>query len=142
MDLIERDIVEEALEETDTPTEEELADFRGKVSEWMKMDDQIRKLEIAIRERKVHQKALSEGIQKFMDRFGYDNLNTNQGKIRHSCRKVKIPVKMTEVKEKLLEYKELTGEELFKKIFESERPTKENKTIRRIIPKVSMNLDL
>lgn len=142
MDLIERDVVEETLDSNESPSEEELADFRGKVSEWMKMDDQIRKLEIAIRERKVHQRALSEGIQTFMDKYGYDNLNTNQGRIRHSCRIVKLPVKMTEVKEKLLEYKELTGEELFKKIFESERPTKENKKIRRIIPKVSMNLDL
>jgi hypothetical protein len=142
MDLIEHDVVEEALDETETPSEEDLADFRAKVSEWMKMDDQIRKLEVAIRERKVHQKALSSGIQKFMDTYGYDNLNTNQGRIRHSVRTVKIPVKLTEVKEKLLEFKHLTGEELFKTIFESDRPTKENKSIRRVIPKISMNLDL
>jgi len=141
MDLIERETT--VTDDNDTPSPEELADFKAQVNEWIKMDDQIKKLSIAIRERKVHLRVLSDKIQKFMLTYGYDNLNTNnQGRILYSCRKVKEPIKITEIKEKLLEKRHLTGEQLFKELFESDRPTKESSTIRRVIPKVSMNIDL
>ena len=141
MDLIERE-EPEVDEDIQTPTEDELKDFRSLVNEWIKMDEQIRKLSIALRERKVHLKALSENMQKFMSRFGYDNLNTNQGRIVNSVRKIKEPIKMMEIKEFLLEKKHLTGEQLFKEIFEKERPVKQSSSIRRVVPKVSMHLDI
>lgn len=141
MDLIERE-EPEVDEDIQTPTEDELKDFRSLVNEWIKMDEQIRKLSIALRERKVHLKALSENMQKFMSRFGYDNLNTNQGRIVNSVRKIKEPIKMMEIKEFLLEKKYLTGEQLFKEIFEKERPVKQSSSIRRVVPKVSMHLDI
>lgn len=141
MDLIERE-QPEVDEDIQTPTEDELKDFRSLVNEWIKMDEQIRKLSIALRERKVHLKALSENMQKFMSRFGYDNLNTNQGRIVNSVRKIKEPIKMLEIKEFLLEKKHLTGEQLFKEIFEKERPVKQSSSIRRVVPKVSMHLDI
>ncbi len=141
MDLIERE-QPEVDEDIQTPTEDELKDFRSLVNEWIKMDEQIRKLSIALRERKVHLKALSENMQKFMSRFGYDNLNTNQGRIVNSVRKIKEPIKMMEIKEFLLEKKHLTGEQLFKEIFEKERPVKQSSSIRRVVPKVSMHLDI
>ena len=141
MDLIERE--QPAVDEDiHTPTEDELKDFRSLVNEWIKMDEQIHKLSIALRERKVHLKALSENMQKFMSRFGYDNLNTNQGRIVNSVRKIKEPIKMLEIKEFLLEKKHLTGEQLFKEIFEKERPVKQSSSIRRVVPKVSMHLDI
>jgi len=135
------DLIEEE-EPALTPSPEELEEFKGRVSEWTKLDDQIRKLSVAIRERKVHQKALSEGITSFMRKFGYDNLNTNQGRIHHSVRKVKTPIKLTEVKEILTQRKELNGEALLREIFEKERPTVEKESIRRVIPKVSMHLEI
>lgn len=141
MDLIEREQPPEE-QETQTPTEDELKDFRSLVNEWIKMDEQIRKLSIALRERKVHLKALSENMQKFMSRYGYDNLNTNQGRILNSVRKVKEPIKLLEIKEFLLEKKHLTGEQLFKELFEKERPVKQTSSIRRVVPKVSMHLDI
>jgi hypothetical protein len=141
MDLIEREQPQEE-EKIQIPTEEELKDFRSLVNEWIKMDEQIRKLSIALRERKVHLKALSENMQRFMSKFGYDNLNTNQGRILNSVRKVKEPIKMIEIKEFLLEKKHFTGEQLFKELFEKERPVKQTNTIRRIVPKVSMHLDI
>ena len=52
------EIVDDTLEER-TPTEEELADFKNKMAEWLKMDEQINKLSIAIRERRKLQNALS-----------------------------------------------------------------------------------
>jgi hypothetical protein len=133
------------LEEThpvEEPTKEELDDFKARVSEWTKLDDQVRKLNIAIRERRVHQKALAEGIQSFMSKYGYDNLNTNQGRIIHNVRKVKTPIKISEIRDILHEKNNLTGEQLLKEIFEKDRPVVEKKSIRRVIPKVSMHLEL
>lgn len=144
MDLIEHEVIKETEEEyPDTPSESDLIDFKAKVSEYLKLDDQVRKLNIAIRERRVHLRALSEKIQDFMNRYEIGTLNTQQGeRIHHKVRQSKIPVKIIDVKELLLEKRHLTGEQLFKELFESERPTKEIKTIRRVIPKVSLNLDI
>ena len=144
MDLIEREVLEESEEEhPDTPSESDLADFKAKVSEYLKLDDQVRKLNIAIRERRVHLRALSEKIQDFMNRYEIGTLNTQHGeRIHHKVRQSKVPIKIMDVKELLLEKRHLTGEQLFKELFESERPTKEVKTIRRVIPKVSLNLDI
>lgn len=124
------------------PTEEELEHFRAQVSEWMKLDDAIRKLSVAVRERKIHQQALATKIQEFMINFKYDNLNTQMGKIRASVRKVKQPLKMTDIREKILALQGLTGEELVAKIFDEERPVTEKRSLRRVMPKVSMSLDI
>jgi len=127
---------------TPQPTDEELNDFKARVTEWTKLDDQVKKLNIAIRERRLHQRALSDGIIKFMSTYGYGNLNTNQGRILHTVRKVKQPLKVNEVKTLILENIKLPGEELVKKIFESERPIVEKQGIRRVVPKVSMHLEI
>lgn len=139
-DLIETESIDDF--ELEAPTDEELFDFKHMVAEWTKMDDQIRKLNIAVRERKVLQKSLGEKIQSFMKTYSYDTLNTKQGKIHHSIRKTKQPIKINDIKEVLKEKAHLTGEELLKEIFEKERPVIEKTSIRRVIPKVSMNLDI
>jgi len=139
-DLIETESIDDY--ELEVPTDEELFDFKNMVAEWTKMDDQIRKLNIAVRERRVLQKALGEKIQSFMKTYSYDTLNTKQGKIHHSVRKTKQPIKINDIKEVLKEKAHLTGEELLKEIFEKERPIIEKTSIRRVIPKVSMNLDI
>jgi len=77
-----------------------------------------------------------------MSSYGYDNLNTAQGRIVHSVRKSKQPIKINEIREIIMQKKTLSGEELFKAIFEKERPTIEKQSIRRIIPKVSMSLEI
>ncbi|QIG60148.1 autolysin [Dishui Lake large algae virus 1] len=145
----ERDYMDELLYEDDEddenvpiPSEEELNLFRQRVAEWTKLDDIIRKLSTAIRERKVHQRAITQKIQDFMKAYGYDNLNTQQGRIQHKVRQVKQPLKLVDVKTKILELQGVSGEELVKKIFEAERPVEEKTSLRRIVPKVSMSLDI
>jgi hypothetical protein len=124
------------------PPPEELSEFKNMVSEWTKIDEQVKKLNIAMRERKIHQSALSTSIMEFMQKYGYDNLNTNQGKIVHNVRKVKQPLKLTEIKELILQNPDLSAEELVHKIFEGERPTSTKQSIVRRVPKVSMHLDI
>lgn len=134
--------VDDIVEDNQPPTEEDMEMFREQVSEWSKLDDQVRKLTIAIRERRIHQRALTNRIQDFMFKHGYDNLNTNAGKIKASVRQVRQPLKLAEIREKILALRNLSGEELVAQIFEGDRPTVEKKSLRRVIPKVSLSLDV
>lgn len=122
------------------PSDEDLDMFKQQVAEWIKLDDQIRKLNIAVRERKVHQRALGSKIQDFMIRNNYDNLNTGQGRIRSKVRTVQQPLRITEVKKRL---EELGHIELVEKVFStSDRATVTKQSLTRVIPKVSLSLDL
>lgn len=122
------------------PSSEELDMFKQQVQQWAKLDDQMRKLSVALRERRVQQKALGSKIQEFMVQYSYDNLNTNTGRIRSTVRQVKQPMKLNEIKEKV---KQIAGTEIADKIFDEEgRPLVERRSLRRIVPKVDMTLDI
>jgi hypothetical protein len=125
--------------EVPPPSEEDLELFKQQVSEWLKIDETIRKLTVALRERKVHQRALAQKVQEFMTRHGYDNLNTQAGRIRASTRTVKQPLRVTDIRAKLLE---LGNEDLVSRIFDGDRPSVQKTSLRRIVPKVSLSLDL
>lgn len=137
--------VEESHDETPPPqaTEDEIADFKHQVSEWMKLDDQIRKLSIAIRERRTHQKAIGSSVQDFMRKHGYDNLNTQQGVIKSSVREARLPLKISEIKTQLfaLENETLLVKDVISKLFEAERPKVVKASLRRVVPKVG-SLDI
>ena len=132
-------IIDNILDNNLEPTEEELDMLKGLVSEWFKLDDQIRKLLTAIKERKVHLKAINGKIEKFMFDYKFKDLNTQHGRIKANERKIKVPVKLSEIKTKILELKDLSGEELLNEIF-NDRPTVIKKNIRRVIPTVNLQI--
>lgn len=127
-------------EEKHEPTEEELDTFKNLVNDWFKYDDQIRKLKIAMKERKNYQRVLNNKIEEFMFNFKYNDLNTQHGRIKTNVKECKVPIKMNDIKTMIIKYNDLSGEELLKRIFESDRQTVVKKNIRRIIPKVSLTL--
>ena len=122
------------------PSEEELESFKNLVNEWFKFDDQIRKLNVAMKERKSHQRVLNNKIEEFMFNFKYNDLNTQHGRIKTNMKECVVPIKMNDIKTKIIQYKELSGEELLKRIFEEDRQTVMKKNIKRIIPKVSLTI--
>lgn len=136
--------IESFLQEPTPPSPEEMEMFKQQVAEWLRIDDTIRKLSVAIRERRVHQRAISQKVQDFMVKHGYDNLNTQAGKIRASTRTVKQPLRISDVRTKILELGEqkLSPEEIIQKIFDAERPSSVKTSLRRVVPKVSLQLDL
>jgi hypothetical protein len=138
--LATEDLITSIVDNKPEPTEEELDTFKNLVNDWFKYDDQIRKLDIAIKERKNYQKALNAKIQEFMFTYQYNDLNTQHGRIKSNVRQVKVPIKVTEIRDKILKFPELSGTELIEKLFNDERPTVVKKNIRRIIPKVSLTL--
>jgi hypothetical protein len=122
------------------PAEEELDSFKNLVNDWFKYDDQIRKLSTAIKERKTYQKALNTKIQDFMFTYNYNDLHTEHGRIKTNIREVKEPVKIADIKEKIIKYKSLSGEELLNQIFNEERKTVVKRETRRIFQEVSLSL--
>jgi len=144
--LYEKESFPEEPKEAIAPKPEELAQFKQQVAEWIKIDDQIRKLSIATRERRTHQRALGKKIQEFMILHKYDNLDLNRHGIIHSnIKQVTQPVKLNEIKTKIEELDSntaLTKEQLKEKFFNAERPTVRKQSLSRKIPKVSMHLDL
>ena len=136
------DIIDDIINnKRNEPTEEELESFKNLVNDWFKYDDQVRKLMIAIKERKNYQRVLNNKIQDFMFQFQYNDLNTQHGRIKSNVKEVKVPIKMSEIKDKILKFNNLSGEELLKQIFsEEDRPVVIKKNIRRIIPKVSLTI--
>lgn len=127
------------------PSEGEIEQFKQQVSEWIKIDDQIRKLSIALRERRTHQKALGKKVQEFMIQHKYSNIDTKHGLIKSNCIDTPVPVKLTEVRTKVDQLDDsvkLSKKEIIEKFFEGERPTVKKQSLLRKVPKVSMHLDL
>ena len=122
------------------PEDDELEDFKVKVSEWFKLDDQIRKLEIAVKERKTMRNKLNDSIKHFMFKYNYDDLNTQHGMIKAKKKEYVVPVKVNDIKSKIIEYSNLSGDELIDKIFNVERQKVEKHTIKRLVPRITMAL--
>lgn len=127
-------------DEKPEPTSEELESFKNLVNDWFKYDDQIRKLNIAMKERKNYQRALNNKIQEFMLKYQYNDLNTQHGRIKANVKEVKLPIKIGDIRELILKHPELSGQELLNQIFSQERPTVIKKHIKRVMPKVSIEL--
>ena len=120
----------------------EISDFKNMTQEWFKLDDQIKKLNIAIKERKKHKNILDKSVKEFMTKFDYEDLNTSFGRLRVKSKETTIPVKIKEIKNSILEYKNLSGEELIDKIFYQDRKKTTKQNIRRVIDTSPLNLQL
>jgi hypothetical protein len=136
-------LIEDIIKTSSEPTAEEMDTFKNLVADWFKYDDAIRKLKIAIRERKTLQQALNNKIEEFMFKYNYNDLNTQNGRLKTNVKNVYKPINIKEVRDIINNNKHLTGEELLAKIFnKEEREMIVKKSIKRIIPKVSMSLDI
>ncbi len=60
--------------------------------------------------------------------------------LRSILKNVKVPIKMTDIKAKIMQYDDSFGVELYKQIFEEDKETVVKQNIKRIIPKVSLTL--
>lgn len=136
-------LIDDIITNKNEPTSEEIETFKVLVGDWFKYDDAIRRLKIAIRERKTLQQALNNKIEDFMFKYNYNDLNTQNGRLKTNIRNVHKPINIKDIREIITTNRHLTGEELLAKIFnKEERPVIVKKTIKRIIPRVSMSLDI
>ena len=127
------DLIDDIISTAKEPTSDEMDTFKNLVADWFKYDDAIRKLKIAIRERKTLQQVLNNKIEDFMFKYNYNDLNTQNGRLKTNVKNVYKPINIKEVREIINNNKHLTGEELLAKIFnKDEREMVVKKTIRRI----------
>lgn len=129
------------------PSEEELEEFKAQLDEWVKLEDQIRKLNVAKRERLLRLKALGGTVQQFMKTFGYEDINRKDdgSHVVYTEREVKQPISLVNVKTRLLslDVSQFTAEKLIEELFKDDtRERVVKKTLKRIIPKVSGTLDI
>ena len=71
-----------ALVVRDAPDASAMEDFRGKVRAWIQLDNEMKKLRVAVRERAAAQKVISAGITSFMCKYSVEDINTRDGVLR------------------------------------------------------------
>lgn len=126
--------LEQAL--VQVPEDISLDEFKHQVKMWMDIDNQIKKMQQHIKEKRNVQKLLSTKILEFMGKYNIEDLNTKEGMLRYKVTQTKPPVKKKMVQQKLLNYFEHdkeAGEKLVKAVFEDtlEKPV-EKVTLRRL----------
>jgi hypothetical protein len=78
-----------------------LDDFKVFVKEWMEQDNQIKKMQIMIKEMKAKKQKMGEIIIAFMCKYDIEDLNTKEGRIRCKQTYVNKPVTKKVVKDRL-----------------------------------------
>lgn len=121
------------VEQVNIPSEEELEQFRGYVKNYIEIDNDIKKLRAAIKDRNSVKKEISTYILAFMSKFNIEDLNTKYGKIRYHITQVKKPLNEKLIKNRLLENYSpgIAPEDLSKKIFDN-RQMSEKHTLKRV----------
>ena len=92
-----------AGEDTDSLDTALLEEFKNQVKAWWEIDTSIKRLQIAVRERKKAQTVLSEAILRFMQENNIEDLNTRDGMLRYKSSYVKAPLSQKAIKQKLIE---------------------------------------
>lgn len=125
------------IQQTPIPTDEELDQFKNYVKNFIDIDNDVKKLKGAIRERNSVKKEISSYIVAFMGKFNIEDLNTKQGKIRYQITHVKKPLTEKTIKTKLLENHtpDISPEDLSKSIFDT-RPTVQRHVLKRMQTKL------
>lgn len=121
------------LQKVNIPTEQELEEFKSYVKNYIDIDNDVKKLKGAIKERNNVKKEISNYIMSFMSKFNIEDLNTKHGKIRYHITRVRRPLNEKAIKNKLIENfdSKLTPEDLADKIF-GEKTTVEKHVLKRI----------
>jgi len=133
--IIDNDIAIDSTSQamTESMNEALLEEFKSHVKDWLELDNQLKRLAAACKERRKKKEDINLKILEFMGRFNIEDLNTKEGVIRYKKSYVKGPLSQKIIKNKL--------EELFKndqdtfekvqKIF-TERGKVEKTTLKRI----------
>ncbi len=91
---------------TESMNEALLEEFKDNVKQWLELDNQLKRLAAASKERRKKKTDINLKILEFMGKFNIEDLNTKDGIIRYRKTYVKEPLSQKTIKTKL--------EELFK----------------------------
>ena len=110
-----------------------LDEFKNQVRMWWQYDTDIKRLQVAIRERRTAQNHITEKVLDFMKRHNIEDLNTKEGVLRYRTAVVKAPLSQKSIKTRLSEFFERDPNAMnyIKKIFE-DREKVEKVSLRRL----------
>mgnify|MGYP001435234617 FL=1 len=120
-------------EMTESMNEALLEEFKSHVKDWLELDNQLKRLAAAAKERRKKKNDINLKILEFMGRFNIEDLNTKEGIIRYRKTYVKEPLSQKTIKTKLEELfkDDLDTFEKVQKIF-TEREKIEKASLRRL----------
>ena len=118
---------------TESMNEALLEEFKSHVKDWLELDNQLKRLAAASKERRKKKNDINLKILEFMGRFNIEDLNTKEGIIRYRKTYVKEPLSQKTIKTKLEELfkDDLDIFEKVQKIF-TERGKIEKTSLRRL----------
>ena len=118
---------------TESMNEALLEEFKSHVKDWLELDNQLKRLAAAAKERRKKKNDINLKILEFMGRFNIEDLNTKEGIIRYRKTYVKEPLSQKTIKTKLEELfkNDLDTFEKVQKIF-TEREKIEKTSLRRL----------
>lgn len=110
-------------EESVTPSDEQIVEFRAHVSKWFQLDSELKNLQNLAKEKRVVKNKLRDVILSFMKMYNIEELRTQNGKLRFETRNVKRAPSKIDMEENMhlaLRDRPELAQELKKKIFAAE----------------------
>lgn len=92
-----------------------LEEFKKNVKNWLKLDNDIKRVQLALKGLKEKKNSINEEILNFMKKFNIEDLNTKDGVIRYKTTYIKEPLSQKTIKNKLQEMFE-NQPEIYEKI--------------------------
>ena len=111
-------------------------DFKEEVKLWLRLDDDIKKLNDAIKERKNKKKEITPGLLEFMEKHDINDLNTNEGHLKFQKTLRSKPLSKKYLMDKLGFFfkSELKGEKVVSFIYNNRDKTEIN-NLKRVFPR-------
>lgn len=113
----------------------DIALFKGNVKQWIELDNTIRRLQLAIKQRRQAKKDIEAEVVGFMSKYRIEDLNTQEAVLRYSNKQVKVSLSGTAIKRRLQDYfgdDEDRAAEVLEYVFERDRDTRETQSLRRM----------
>jgi hypothetical protein len=86
------------------PDSRQLDAFKNDVRTWIEVDNSIRDMHAAIRDRRAAKKSLTDRILSFMEEFNIEDLNTKDGRLRYRMSYVRAPLSHASIKDRISNY--------------------------------------
>ena len=86
------------------PAGTSLDDFKNDVRTWVELDNSIRRMQSALKERRAAKNMLTERILGFMNRYNIEDLNTKDARLRYKTAYIRVPLSHQTIKDRISTY--------------------------------------
>ena len=146
---ISNEVEKKSMEDEGEPIDDiELSNFKENVRQWIRLDDETRKIANEVKKVNVKKKELQKkrdemnaSILYFMNKYNIGDLNTSNGRIKYAISSKKSPINLKTLKEQLGGYyKNEEDVDKLLKFLEENREKSEKISLKRTITKKTLNL--